>query len=101
MAARTGKTFRLEKHLEAALGKWCKANGYLWYKFTSPAKKSVPDRIAIGPKGKVGFIELKRKGGKPSTQQTVEIFRLVEQGANATWVDNYESAIEFLETLRS
>ena len=95
------KTFRLEKHLEQAIRRWCKDNGYLIYKFTSPAKRNVPDRIVVAPGGKVAFIELKRKGNKPTDGQAVEIFRLVEQGANANWFDDYDRLVEYLQGLRS
>lgn len=91
----------LEKDLEKKVGAWCKANKYLWYKFTSPAKRNVPDRIAIAPGGRIGFLELKRKGGKPTAGQVAEIFRLIEQGCKADWVDNYEDAITFLKGIRS
>lgn len=90
---------RLEKQLEAKIGRWCKDNGYLWYKFTSPARRSVPDRIAIAPNGAVLFLELKRKGNKPTTGQATELMKLIEQNCNADWVDNYEDAIEKLRAL--
>jgi hypothetical protein len=91
----------LEKDLERKIGIWCKAHGYFYYKFTSPSKRCVPDRICIAPGGKIGFLELKRKGNKPTPGQALEIFRLIEQGCTADWVDNYEDAITFLEGLRS
>ncbi len=95
------KTYRLEKEIEKAVGVWCKKNGYYWRKFTSPAQRGVPDRIAISPTGKVGFLELKRKGQKPTDLQVKEIMDILEHRGNATWVDNYEDAITFLEGLRS
>lgn len=91
----------LEKQLEAKIGKWCKANGFLYYKFSSPAKRGVPDRVAIAPGGGVGFLELKRKGNKPTSLQCKEILTLTEQGCQATWTDNYDDAITFLNSLRS
>jgi hypothetical protein len=91
----------LERTLERKIGKWCKDNGYLYYKFTSPAKRNVPDRLVVAPGGKVGFLELKRKGNKPTDGQAAEIFKLIEKGCTADWVDNYEDAIKFLEDLRS
>lgn len=44
------------------------AGGKTW-KFTSPANRGVPDRIAVLPGGTVWFVELKTKGGKLSELQ--------------------------------
>lgn len=90
----------LEKHLESKLGKWCRANGYLFYKFSSPAKRGVPDRIAIAPNGRIGFLELKAKGKKPTNLQVKEIQVLLEQNCEANWFDNYDDAITFLKRLQ-
>jgi hypothetical protein len=90
----------LEKQIEAKVRLWCKANGYLFYKFTSPAKRNVPDRLCIAPNGTVGFLELKRKGNKPTPGQAREMFTLMEQGCNVTWTDNYEDSIKFLRSLQ-
>lgn len=95
------RNYRLEKDLEKAIGVWCKKNGYYWRKFVSTSHRGVPDRIAISPTGGVGFLELKRKGQKPTDLQVKEIMDILEHRGNATWVDNYEDAITFLEGLRS
>lgn len=88
-----------EKQIEQKLVRWCKANGFLFYKFSSPAHRGVPDRIAIAPGGAVGFLELKRSGNRPTMLQAREILRLMEQGCRAEWVDSYEDAIKFLRSL--
>jgi hypothetical protein len=90
----------LEKQIEAKVRQWCKENKYLFYKFTSPACRNVPDRICIAPNGTVGFMELKRKGNKPSPGQAREMFKLFEQNCKVTWIDNYEDAIKFLRSLQ-
>lgn len=43
----------LEKTIEAALVKRVKALGGMAEKFTSPAKRSVPDRLVTLPGGKI------------------------------------------------
>jgi hypothetical protein len=48
----------------------------LVYKFTSPSRRSVPDRMFITKTGVVFFIEFKRKGEKPTAAQNVEIEKI-------------------------
>ena len=51
-----------EKELESKLVKAVKARGGIAYKFTSPAHRSVPDRLVVMPGGRVIFIEVKAPG---------------------------------------
>jgi hypothetical protein len=41
------------------------------YKFTSPGRKGVADRIACLPDGQTWFVELKTKGGRLSALQNL------------------------------
>lgn len=60
----------LEKHVELALVRAAQAAGVACWKFTSPSMASVPDRILLHPtSGRVGFVEVKRPGGVPTTLQ--------------------------------
>lgn len=59
----------LEKTIEQALVKRVKSLGGIAYKFTSPANRSVPDRICLLPEGRLVFVECKRPGGKPTSNQ--------------------------------
>jgi hypothetical protein len=52
----------LEKDVEAAVGRHCRKHDVLYYKWSSPAKRGVPDRILIFPNGLIRFMELKRPG---------------------------------------
>src|SRR5262245_40025173 len=70
----------LEKSIEAASVKHGKAKGCLTYKFTSPAQRHVPDRLFIY-KGHVFFIEVKRKGEKPTPGQQIEHEKMRKHGA--------------------
>jgi hypothetical protein len=76
-----------EKSIEAAVTKYAKAQGCLCYKFVSPSNRGVPDRIIIGPTGKVLFLELKAPGKKPTPLQSHVIAQLRDNGANAYWAD--------------
>jgi hypothetical protein len=79
----------LEKDIEKKVCDYAKSLGCLAYKFTSPAKRSVPDRLFIMPGGKgVFFIEFKRKGQKPTEAQTVEIEKIRSQGTKVFVIDN-------------
>lgn len=66
----------LEKVIEKKVCDYAKANGCLVYKFTSPSRRSVPDRMFITNYGVVFFIEFKRRGCKPSPAQQAEIDKL-------------------------
>ena len=63
----------LERDLENKLGAYAKKMGCLYYKFTSPARRSVPDRMVVGPSGKILFLELKEPGKKPTPLQLREL----------------------------
>lgn len=61
----------MEKHIEAYLVKRVKERGGIAYKFVSPARRGVADRIVCLPGGAVWFIELKTVGGRLSPLQKV------------------------------
>ena len=85
----------LERNLERKVVAYCKANGILCYKFTSPAHRGVPDRLLI-KNGKVLFLELKKKGEEPTRLQYHEIQKLRSEGMVAEWTDNYRQAIDII-----
>lgn len=78
----------LEKQIEAKVCDYAKTRGLLVYKFTSPARAAVPDRMFITPNGKVFFIEFKRLGAKPTAPQQREHARLLAQNVQVFVVDN-------------
>lgn len=77
-----------ESDLEKKVVAWAKSQGCLAYKFSSPAHRGVPDRVFIGPGGKVLFLELKAPGNKPTPLQARELEILRKQGCNAHWAEN-------------
>lgn len=82
----------LEKDVEAALGDRAKALGGIAYKFTSPGRRSVPDRLVLLPGGVVRFVELKRPGEEPTPAQHREHRRLRALGFVVEVIDNKDDA---------
>ena len=88
-----------ESELEKWLVDYCVRRNCLTYKFTSPQNKGVPDRIIIAPNGKVGFLELKQKGKKPTKLQIRRIEEIQAQGVAADWADDKLSCRTFVNQL--
>lgn len=89
----------LEKQIEKKVCDYAKTKGMLVYKFTSPARASVPDRLLITPDGEVFFIEFKRQGGKPTEGQVREIARLKQQNVTVDIIDNVEDGKQFVDLM--
>jgi len=90
----------LEKYIEDKVCAYAKELGCLVYKFTSPARRSVPDRLLIMPQGKgVFFIEFKRKGQKPTPAQAVEISKIMEKGTPVFVVDSVDEGKRVINKL--
>ena len=66
----------VERHFKWAVARM----GGKTYKFTSPGRKGVADRIACMPDGTTWFVELKTKGGRLSQLQ--ELFAQEVQTLN-------------------
>jgi hypothetical protein len=60
------------------------------YKFTSPQRRSVPDRLCLLPGGVVFFVECKATGKKPTPAQLGEHRRLRGLDFLVFIVDSYE-----------
>ena len=78
-----------EHHIESYLVKKIKELGGIPYKFTSPQRRSVPDRMCVLPQGHVVFVECKRPGAVPTDAQYRELERLSNLGQWACWVATY------------
>lgn len=88
----------LERDIEAYLVKRCKEIGALCCKFTSPQRRSVPDRlITLG--GRVLFVELKATGKKPTEAQVRDHDRRRAAGAEVVWLDSKEGVEEVVYSL--
>lgn len=93
------KASPLEKEIEKKVGEYAKKLDCLYYKFTSPNQRAVPDRMIVAPGGAVGFLELKRKGQKPTALQQLEMNRLKDKGCTVHWVDNVSDGKLFIDKL--
>ena len=89
----------LEKDIEKALVKKVKALGGLCIKFTSPSMMGIPDRIVLLPKGKLGFVELKRPGGKARPIQVKRIKDLKKLGFKVFILDEKENIDEIIRAI--
>ena len=69
------------------------------YKFTSPGRKGVSDRVACLPDGSTWFVELKTKGGRLSALQKMFMsdMTLLNQNYMCLWTT--EQIDEFIKTL--
>lgn len=88
----------LEKQIEAKVCDYAKTKGMMVYKFTSPARAAVPDRLFIC-KGRVFFIEFKREGQKPTPAQEREHHRLRQQAINVFVVDSVDAGKECVDLM--
>ena len=66
----------LEKKIEEYLVKRVRECGGIAFKFISPSRRGVPDRICVLPDGLLFFVELKTKTGRLGKSQEREIARL-------------------------
>lgn len=89
----------LEKVIERTVCKRAESLGCLQYKFVSPQRRSVPDRLFITPNGEVFFAEFKRKGQKPTPAQIVEIDKIKRQGVSVWVIDSVEEGKHMLEVM--
>ena len=85
----------LEKTIEAALVKRVKALGGMAEKFTSPSKRSVPDRLVTLPGGRVIFVELKAPGKKPTSKQELDHKRRRDLGCDVRVISTMEEVDAF------
>jgi hypothetical protein len=58
-----------ENVIENKFVKAVKTSGGIAIKLYSPGFDGMPDRLVLLPKGKIGFVEVKRKGMKPRPLQ--------------------------------
>jgi hypothetical protein len=92
----------LEKDIEKAVCEYArKTYGAQTYKFTSPARRNVPDRIFAFPgvsKYALIFIEFKATGKKMTAGQIREATRLRECGQMVFCIDDVEEGEKLVDT---
>ncbi|CCW29247.1 putative nuclease p44 [Xenorhabdus nematophila F1] len=74
----------IERHLVNEV----KKTGGIAYKFVSPGRRGVPDRICVLPNGRVIFVECKAPGEKPRPDQLREHERLRALGQTVVVLDS-------------
>ena len=89
----------LEKDIERRVCQYAESKGALHYKFTSPMRRSVPDRLFINCLGHVWFAEFKREGQKPTVPQQREIDRLRAQGVTVFVIDSVSSGFFMVDMM--
>jgi hypothetical protein len=77
-----------ESRIEEAVCKYARDKGFLVYKFTSPARSFVPDRIFFKILVSTFTIEFKATGKKPTPPQEREHARLRAAGVFVFVVDD-------------
>jgi hypothetical protein len=87
-----------ESKIELLVGRYAKSKGCLYWKFASPGRKGVPDRIIVSPDGHVLFMELKTKRGKVSPLQQFQMKVLKQNSANVCCVFSFEEAVQAIES---
>lgn len=83
-------TYTRESSVERYLVKRVKELGGEAYKFVSPGRRGVPDRLVILPGGRLFFVECKAPGQKLRATQVREGMRLLQLGRAVYVVDSRE-----------
>lgn len=86
-----------ERDIEQALVRRLKKLGGLCEKFTSPGRRSVPDRLITLPGNRIVFVELKAPGKRPTELQERDHDRRRALGCDVRVIDSIEGALCFPE----
>lgn len=86
-----------EREVEAELVRRVQAAGGQAYKFTSPGRRGVPDRVVLLPGRAPEFVEVKRKGQKAKPHQLREHERMRAAGAVVHIIDDLAGIDRLLE----
>ena len=99
---KTGKVYRVserEKKIEEKFRNKIKDLGGTAYKFVSPGRAGVPDRLVILPGGRIGFAELKRHNGKPTKLQKMQMSFIRKLGCYVKVIYSEEDIDTFIQGL--
>ena len=88
-AGRKGATLR-EKYIEQKLMRDVKAAGGICPKLVSPGMDGMPDRMALLPGGRIGFVEVKAPGKEPRPLQKLRHETLKGLGFKVFILDDEE-----------
>lgn len=87
-----------EADIERYFVRQCKNHGWVAEKFTSPSRRSVPDRIVSKPGGDVFFCELKAPGRKVTEKQHADHEKRRALGFRVYVADTFEAVDEVMRT---
>lgn len=85
----------LERDIEKAFVKRVKSLGGIAEKFTSPGRRSVPDRLVTFPGGKIIFVELKAPGKVPTDNQLRDHKKRRDMGCDVRVINSMEAVHAF------
>lgn len=89
----------LEKDIERKVCDYAKKKDILSYKFSSPARAAVPDRLFVTPQGRVFFIEFKRPGAKATVAQQREHLKLMERNVKVFVIDDIDKGRAVIDAI--
>jgi len=89
---------KLERDDEERLVRYCRKNDILCLKLRIDGMDGFPDRTIIA-NGAIGFVEMKRKGNKPSKQQEYWLKQMKKRGFPTCVAYSSDEAIQFTESL--
>ena len=88
-----------EKYIEKKLVTAVKQSGGIAPKLISPGYDGMPDRLVLLPKGKIGFVEVKRKEMKPRPLQLSRHKLLEGLGFKVFVLDDEKEIHKIIETI--
>lgn len=90
-----------EASIETRVVKWARERGWITRKLNGLGYRAWPDRLFIRDARCFAYIEFKRPGNVPTVQQRAFLDQLSSRGFHATWYDNADGAIAYLDHLDS
>ena len=90
-----------EKSIEQKLVKAVKATGGICPKLVCPGFDGMPDRLVLLPHGRLGFVEVKAPGKKPSPLQTARHEMLKRLGFKVYLLDRPEQIGGILDGIQT
>ncbi len=90
-------TMTREKIIENAVCGYARGRDCIAYKFASPARRNVPDRMIVFPNGELIFIEFKAPGKKANAGQLREHERLILRHQKVYVVDNMDDGRHIID----
>lgn len=88
---------RWERRLEKLVVLHAKRLKLEVYKFSSPGRRGVPDRMFINTRGRIAFLELKAPGKRPDALQLREIALMRKRGVLVGWSSQLLECQDFLD----